>query len=191
MRTNDATLGTVAYTPGATGPNALPMPTGATDLIASEDRFVLLTLPNGDVPSYWNPVNANEQANNPYESHDDTVAVIGGQLVFSRQFSSNENGATITGDILQSIPRIAYTNSGSAITATNVKALSTVVPKQLLILGVAKNAVLPDIVKGGLTPSFVQKYNSLYAAAVQRATASATSPTVKRDNFSYIQGVGI
>ena len=84
-------------------------------------------------------------------------------------------------DVETSLPRMS---------TTNVKILSIVKPKQLLILGVAKNSTLPDIVQGGLSPSYVQKYNDLLQGAIARNNSSTQADTIDRDNFSNIHGVG-
>jgi hypothetical protein len=66
--------------------------------------------------------------------------------------------------------------------------LDTVTPIQLIVLGVLKNQILPDIVQGGLTPSFTQKYADLLQKTIQQNNESADADDADRDNFSNIGG---
>lgn len=129
---------------------------------------------DGVTVSKWIVVNPNQLGAEPQK---DTVAKVGGTLYFSRVFNSNEDGGTIQGDVIESAPRA---------TETNFEVLDIVKPKQLLVLGVAKNSVLPDIVQGGLTPSFVQKYNDLLQSSILFNSVTADSDYIDRDDYSYI-----
>lgn len=165
---------------GATGDTAIDLDSSVQGLVTSPGRYLQITDSTGTVQSNWTVVSA-EQVINKAVVQEDRVYVANGQIVFSRPLTDLENNGTITADALVSIPRLS---------TTNTKALTQVKPKQLLVLGVAKNASLPDIAQGGLAPSLVQKYNDLLTSAIARNNASSVNDTVARDSFSYVSGVG-
>lgn len=162
------------------GETTVDLDSSVQALIAEPGRYVQIADSTGTILSNWQVVDA-PQVTNKAVVQADKVYVAGGQLVFSREFTTTEDGGSITGDVVASVPRLS---------TTNVKALSLVKPKQLLILGVAKNFSLPDIVQGGLSPSYVQKYNDLLQSAIARNNASSDNDTVERDSFAYVSGVG-
>lgn len=151
------------------------------ELIAEPGRYVLVSDATNVPVSQWQVVSPGQLINGRFQDNIDRVAMVGNNLIFSRVFNTVEDGLTITGDATISIPRLSETNQ---------KALSIVKPKQLLILGVGKNATLPDIIQGVLSPSYVQKYNDLLQSAIIKNNASSQSDTVDRDRFGYIGGVG-
>lgn len=153
------------------------------NLIPDEGRYVQI-LQDGTAVSNWAVVQPSDISNAGNRVTEDMCARVGDNLVFSRAFKSTENNGTIVGDVTTPITRLSFTGQA------NSDALSTVKPKQLLILGVAKNASLPDIVQGKLSPTFVQKYNDLLTNAVARSASTSLSDTVQRDNLGYISGVG-
>lgn len=176
-RQNDATLGKARL-----GKKVIDWDTDNNNLIVDEQRYVLITV-NGQVVSSWSPVAASQLGNQPGRVVPDRVARVGQQLVFSRVFTAAENGGTITGDVTVPIPRLSLTNV-DALTGENA-----VVPQQLLILGAAKDASLPDIVKGKLSPSYAQRYANLLEGAKARSAASSNADTAQRDNYSNVRGV--
>lgn len=169
------------YTLGSAteGDTSITAPAEMNNLIADQKRWVLIT--NGSKVSRWLVVDPEQIDNSRTVSTKQYCAQVGSTIVFSRPFNADEDGGTITGDITKFITRVSL---------SNVEALTTVKPKQLLILGVAKNATLPDIVQGGLSPSYVQKFNDLLQGAIARNTASATPDKATRDDFSSVGGVG-
>lgn len=173
MRSNDSNLGTAVA-----GDTQVDLPTGFLNLIATPKRPVTITSPGGVVISRWRVVRPDQ--------FDTTVPVnyvtqVADALYFNRPLNAQEDGGTIAGDATFSLDRV---------TAGTTTALDVIKPKQLLILGVAKNSSLPDIVQGGLSPSFVQKYNDLLSSAILFNSASSTADTVDRDDFSFVGGVG-
>ena len=148
-------------------------------LPVDENRPVQI-IKDGVVVSTWPIVKPKDMKISASSAPVNTCSVVGTSLVFSRVFTSDEDGGTITADVINSLPRL---------TATNAKALTIVRPKQLLILGVAKNATLPDIVQGGLSPSYVQKFNDLLSGAIARSNATSQSSKADRDDFSSVRGV--
>ena len=175
VRQNGYTLGTALL-----GATSLAMPSGINNILTDERRFVQI-IQNGKIVSDWAVVAPGDIGNVSGRPTDDACAVTGQTIQFSRAFRDTEAGGTITGDITTPIPRLS---------TTNLKALTLVKPKQLLILGVAKNATLPDIVQGGLSPSYTQKYGDLLKNAVARNEASMLVGIAQRDNYGYIGGVG-
>lgn len=171
-----ATLGTAT-----TGAASMAFPTTYLNLISDENRYVQI-LQDGTAVSNWLVVAPGDISNKMYRYTEDMVTLTGsGILTFSRQFRDTENGGLVVGDVTTSFPRLSQ---------TNVKVLSIIKPRELLVLGVAKNASLPDIVKGALSPSYVQKYNDLLSNVILRNGTSSVSRTLQRENNNYISGVG-
>jgi hypothetical protein len=158
---------------------SITVPTSIDHLITDENRYVQIQQ-DGTTVSNWAVVHAKDITNSSVRVTEDMCAVVGNSLVFSRAFRDTEAGGIIIGDVSTKLPRLS---------ATNVKLLTTVRPKQLLILGVAKNMTLPDVVQGGLSPSYVQKYQDLLSGAIQRSNASSQSIAAVRQSFSGIGGV--
>lgn len=159
------------------GANSVPMAAPEDVVVITSDRPIQI-MNNGLVVSIWAFVSPNQL---DFRSYEQRVTRIGDELVFSRPFNKNESGGTISGDIVASITRLSD---------TSLDVLTTVKPKQLLILGVAKNSTLPDIVQGGLTPSYTQKYNDLLEAAITLNNASTESYYVQGEDYGFISGVG-
>lgn len=151
-----------------------------SNLIAEEGRYVQI-LQDSSVVSNWAAVSPNQITNRADRVTEDMVTLVGDTLVFSRAFNDTEDGGTIIGDVATPLPRIS---------TTNVKVLTTVKPATLLTLGVAKNATLPDIVQGGLSPSYAQKYSDLLKNAIARAEASSGADIASTDDYGYVSGVG-
>lgn len=173
-REAEYTLGTATL-----GGASTSVPSAIDHLITDENRYVQVK--QGDsVVSNWLVVHPGDISSKTDRITEDMCAVVGTNLVFSRAFKDTESTGTIVGDVILKLPRLS---------SVNVKALATVRPQQLLILGVAKNATLPDIVQGGLSPSYVQKFNDLLTGAIARSTASSISSLATRDSYGGISGV--
>lgn len=171
----NASLGTATA-----GLSSVAFPNTFLNLIAGEQRYVQV-LHDGTPVSNWLVVSPNNIANPRQRYTENMVCLTGsGILTFSRPFNAQENGGTITGDVTTPIPRLS---------GTNVKALSIIKPRELFVLGVAKNESLPDIVKGKLSPNFAQKYDKLFQNTIARNNASGAADTAVRENYSDIRGV--
>ncbi len=193
VRQPGVTLGVATYAgPNVMTPATIPWdPIAYNNLITSEDRFVTPLDSTGQPLSFFRVVNIDDISNDSRKNTEDMCAVTGSFIYFSRPFSQGEDQAPITGDVTTFLPRlVTTTKSDGTLLATNVDIFNTVKPLTLLKLGTAKNAILPDIVKGGLQPSYVQKYNDLLTNAINRSTASAVSPTAETDDFQLVHGVG-
>lgn len=171
----DYTLGVAVQ-----GSRTLIPTTSIFNLIADQNRYVQI-LQDGTAVSNWAVVAPTEITNRNDRITLDMVTFVNGQLVFSRELKDYEAGGTVTGDVTVAVPRLSLTNA---------KALSIIKPKSLLILGVAKNSSLPDIVKGNLSPSYVQKYTDLLKGVKARNVATAVADTSQRESFGYVRGVG-
>lgn len=182
-RQPDFGFGTVA-----TGGASVAIPKTVGRLVTEANRVVQIK--QGDsVISRWQVVNPRDITNKDDRVIDDMCAVVGANIVFSRAFNTSENGGTVTGDVILTMPRMAINDTGTAIAPTNIKILGFVIPQQLLILGVAKNATLPDIVQGKLSPSYVQKYSDLVNGAITRSMATSISAQQSRDYYGNVRGV--
>lgn len=148
-------------------------------LIAEEGRYVQILQDNA-VISNWAVVSIDQITDKTDRVTEDMVALVGTTLVFSRNFKDTEDGGDIIGDVMTPLPRLSL---------TNINVLKLVKPKLLLILGVAKNASLPDIVKGSLSPSYAQKYSDLLKNAIAKAGASSRSDKASRDDYADVRGV--
>jgi hypothetical protein len=168
------TLGTAQEAAASVG-----LPAAIDHLITDENRYVQVQH-DGITVSNWAVVHPKDISSRTDRVTEDMCAVVGTSLVFSRVFRDTEAGGIIIGDVSTKLPRLSK---------TNVKLLTTVRPKQLLILGVAKNMTLPDVVQGGLSPSYVQKYQDLLSGAITRSNATSQSIAAVRQSFSGIGGV--
>lgn len=186
-------LGTAVY-------NSQPNPPRGTvswnstlyfSLCTGNERFVQIIDANNNVLANFTVVNASEVSNNNARNNEDRCALVNGLILFSRPFTQAENGCAIFGDVTGYLPYLTTAVVSGQIQATNVQIFSTVKPLTLLKLGVTKNAILPDIVKGGLTPSYNAKYNDLLTNAIDRSTQSTIAPSVDVDDYSNVRGVGI
>lgn len=171
LRTMDSNLGTAVL-----GAQTLDIDSTILNIVANHERPVRIEV-GGKVISKWTVVSPGQISSNPSKT---LVAKVGTTLFFSRKLNASEATGAILGDVTNAIPRM---------TSGNFSVLSTVKPKQMLILGVAKNSVLPDIVQGVLAPSYVQKYNDLLQSAILVNNASADSDYVDKDDNSFIGGV--
>lgn len=182
VRQNGATLGTAL-----TGAASIAFNTTTfNNLIVDEGRYVQITQ-GGIVVSNWAVVAPGDITNKPNRVIEDMCARVGNNIVFSRAFKSTENNGTIIGDVTTPIPKLVY----DTVTPANdvSTALTLVKPRELLVLGTAKNQSLPDIVQGKLSPSFTQKFNDLLNNAIVRSTASSLAERAQRDDYSGIGGV--
>lgn len=165
------------------GRASIDFDTSFNNLIAEEGRYVQV-VQGGAVVSNFAVVAASQITNKNDRVTEDMVSLVGTVLVFSRAFKAYEDGGTLTGDVTLPIPRLSLTDS-SALTGERA-----VKPQQLLVLGTAKSSSLPDIVQGGLSPSYAQRYDDLLTNAKARNATSSHTDIVGRDDLSFISGVG-
>lgn len=175
LRENDVLLGTVA-----TASDTFPLAPTVLRPVSDWQRAVVMTKTNGQTVT-WSLVKPN-LIYNPAEGgvQQNRVAVVGRTLKFSRPFTSDEIGATLRGDVIKKF---------TPVSRTNVDALGQVTPLQLLILGMAKNQVLPDVVNNTLTANYDVKYQRLLRKAIEMDGASTELDEMQTDDLSYIRGV--
>lgn len=166
--------------------------TNYNNLIAGSDRFVQVLRADGSVAAQFSVINPSELSNDSSRNRTDFCTLVNGNVLFSRAFNSGENGLTVVGDVTAYLPRITsiISTTNSQLVATNVDIFKTVRPLTLLKLGTVKNAILPDIVQGGLNPSYTQKYNDMLTNAIIRSQASSLAPSADYEEFSNVRGVG-
>lgn len=174
LRQNGFELGTAT-----TGDASIALSSTVDRLLTDEHRYVQI-LQDSTPVSNWAVVHPKDISSRTDRITEDMCAVVGTNIVFSRQFRDTEENGTIVGDVVTKLPRLSR---------TNVRLLTTVKPGLLLKLGIAKNSTLPDIVQGKLNPNYVQKFNNLLAGAIARSNASSVSSKAARDSYSHIRGV--
>lgn len=175
-RTNDNTFGTIAAVD-----QVFPLPATVRRLVVDEDRPLVLMY-DGAIISKFEVVEANQITRRRLDpSIEDRVAVVKRNLVFSRQFKDFEVGAEIMSDTIDKL---------TPMTSTPVNvALLDIIPYQLLVLGTAKNSVRPDIVQGGLAPSFIEQYADELDKAIAENNATSMADSAVYDDYSGIGGV--
>jgi hypothetical protein len=186
----------LAVTLGTAVTNGTQIPwddTSYNNLVASTERFVQVLSTDGTrVLANFTVVAPDDMSNDSSRLTQDLCCVVNGNINFSRPFTSGENNGIIVGDVTGYLPRIQTTiGTNGLVVATNVDIFKTVKPLLLLKLGTVKNSILPDIVMGGLNPSYQQKYNDLLTNAISRSEASALAPTADYDDLQgVVHGVG-
>jgi hypothetical protein len=175
LRTKDALISTIFDRTI----QAYDLPEEARTVVVSPYRDATISF-DGAVVSTFAMVSPSNIADPTNPDTHDRATVINRQLILSRPLTENEVGGELRCDTINFMPQL---------TTTDTTLLSLVQPKQLIVLGVAKNATLPDIVQGGISPSIAQKYSDLLKKAVSANNESATAMEVPREDFSFIRGV--
>lgn len=173
-RTNDNDLGTITSTS-----QALTLADEVRRLVVDEDRPLVLMYDSSIIAKFGvvEPNQITRRVMNP--SIEERVATVKRSLVFSRAFKDEEVGATVVCDTIEHLVPLSLTD----VTVLDM------VPYQLLVLGTAKNSVRPDIVQGGLAPSFIEQYADELDKAISENNATTMADEVVRDDFSSIGGV--
>lgn len=185
-------LGTATYTDGRTKPTLAFDTSTYNNLCAGTDRFLQILDANDNtiVRGNFLVVSPEELSNDDKRNRQDMCTLVGDTIYFSRPFRQTENNGPIVADVTLYLPRIQTTVVNSQIVATDVSIFNTVKPLTLLKLGTVKNAILPDIVMGGLQPSYEVKFNDLLTNAINQSTRSAVSPTADYDDYTNVHGIG-
>ena len=175
VRINSYLVGTIA----AAGEQSFVLPNNIQRLVVSPYRDLVLEQ-DGSVIATFRVVAPNQIVDPEDPETRDRVTLIGKNVIFSRPFKDHEVGAQVRVDVVQHIPEL---------TLTDITMINMVKPKILIILGVAKNATLPDIVQGGISPSLGQKYAEELRKAKERNDATSEVYEVPREDFSQYGGV--
>lgn len=174
LRTNDQTIGTVS-----SANQTFALPAGVQRLAVSFQRDIKLTRTDGTIIT-WRIVSPSQLYNPNNAENPNRVTYVGKQLKFSRPFQTNEIGGVVTADTIKAMPTLTH---------DDISVLSLVDPQQLLVLGAAKNVVLPDVVNNTLTPTYTTKYNDLLRLAIMKDGQTAALDDIDSDDLSYIRGV--
>lgn len=172
-RQNNTTLGSASTTA------VYPLDAAIRKLVVSPYRDLSIQF-DGQIVSTFRMVNPNQIVNPADTYTGDRATIVGRNLVLSRIPTEQEQSGDIVGDIINYLPRLSH---------DDISLLSTVDPLQLIVLGVMKNQMLPDIVKGVLTPSATQKYTDLLSKCVEQNNATADGNIADRENLGFVRGV--
>lgn len=175
LRTNSNLISTVFDTTT----QSFDLPEEVRTVVYSPYRDVTLSF-DGSVVSTFKMVSPSFISDPSNPETEDRATVINRKLVLSRPLNSTELGGELRCDTIDFMPKL---------TMTDTDLLSLVQPQQLIVLGVAKNSTLPDIVQGGISPSIAQKYGDLLKKAVAANNETATAMEAPREDFSWIRGV--
>lgn len=181
VRTNDdPSIGSV--TNGTTISYALP--SGIRKLVINPHRDVTIRQ-DSTIISSFKLVNPNQI----YDPNDHDIrsraTVLKRKIIFSRPLVATEVGGTITADTIAFIPQLSHTDVSLLDVLDDNPAI-----RQLFVYGVLKNQILPDIVQGGLTPSFSKRFDDFLADCISENNASSTADDVDRENFGWVTGIG-
>lgn len=175
LRTNNYNIGIVA----AASEQTFDLPDEVRKIITNPYRDLVLSQ-DGVIISRFKTVNPNQITDPRNPEVVDRVTTVNRTLVFSRPFTDLEVGSEILVDVISPMPQL---------TLNDIDIIETVTPYQLLVLGLAKNMTLPDLVRGGTSPSFVQKYNDLLQKAIAENNITAEANDADRESLSFISGV--
>ena len=106
--------------------------------------------------------------------------VDNGVLTLSRAPLDYEIGGTLVADTMQWIPQLSLTDS---------RLLQIVTPPKILVLGVSKDQLPPDLVRGGLATLIETRYNNLLADAIKDNGGTSMDDESMPDDLSYVGGV--
>lgn len=176
-RNHNVDLGTIL-----TSSTVITLPVAAYKLVIDANRPVTITQA-GLAVNHFDVVDAGQITKRTDIASLDRVTVPKRTLIFSRPFQTYEIGGKVIGDTIDKFPRL---DAADPVTSAS---LLDIVPYELLVLGVAKNATLPDIVQGGLSPSFAQKYAALLDQVKLENGDSSTADDQVSDDLSYIGGI--
>lgn len=158
---------------------AYDLPETVRKVVVSPYRDVTISH-DGAVVSTFTMVNPDQISDPTNPEVHDRATVINRRLVLSRPLKDTELNGEIRADTIDYMPKL---------TMNSTVLLDKVEPEQLLVLGVAKNATLPDIVQGGISPSLTQKYGDLLEKAVAANNATADVLDIQSEDFSFVRGV--
>lgn len=162
----------------------LPLPAGTRKLAVNEHRPLFIKQ-DGTPVSTWDivrPAMISSSRNDGYPLRD-RVTFVGKNVVFSRDLNDGEMNGEVIADVVNKIPRLAYV--AGAPSGNDLQVLELIEPRQLMIFGIAKNATLPNFVRGKISPSLVQKYADVLGKAVAENEATGTGDTYDVEDMNY------
>jgi hypothetical protein len=180
-RTNDdPSLGTIPN--GTTISYSLP--DTIRKLVLNSQRDLTIQQ-DGTIISTFKLVNPNQAFDPTDNDVRSRATVVNRKVVFGRSLNATEIGGTIVADTIAWMPRLSTTDVDLLDLLDDNPDI-----RQLVVLGVLKNQILPDIVQGGLAPAFTTKYASLLKECVAENNASTEADYGNHDDFSWVGGVG-
>lgn len=182
LRVNNNTLGTVTASQTYTLDSSIRKP-------IYHPQRKLTIVQDGVVVSTWTLVDPDQiQTLSDYPpppvvtsgaSFPNYAMVDNGVLTLSRIPYDYELGGTIVADTIQWMPQLTLTDS---------TLLTTVIPAKLLVLGVAKDQLPPDLVRGGIAPLMEKRFDNLLASAIQDNGGTSLDDESMPDDLSFIGG---
>ncbi len=134
----------------------------------------------GVIVSTWTLVDP-DQINDAHYPYNPQYAMFdNGTLTLSRVPYDYEVGGTIVADTIAWIPQLTLNDS---------TLLQIVIPPKILILGVAKDSLPPDLVRGGLATLIETRYNNLLADAIKDNGGTSMDDESMPDDLSGTGGV--
>jgi hypothetical protein len=179
VRTNDTVIGSV--TSGTT--ISYPIDPTIRKLVINPHRDVTIRQ-DGTVISSFKLVNANQVIDPTDADTRDRATFLKHKLIFSRPMNVTELGGEIVADTVSWIPQLSHTDVSLLDILDDDPDI-----RQLFVLGVLKNQMLPDIVQGGLTPSYSQKFADYLAECIADNNLSADADDTDRESFGWVTGV--
>lgn len=174
LRTNNNLIGTISA-------NTLAYPVDSSIRKPIYHPQRLLTVQqDGAIVSSWTLVDPDQIQNAAYPYTPDYAMFDNGTLTFSRLPYDYEVGGSIIADTLQWIPKLSMTDS---------TLLQVVTPPKIMVLGVSKDQLPPDLVRGGLAQLIETRYNTLLADAIKDNGGSSLDDESMPDDLSYVGGV--
>lgn len=134
---------------------------------------------DGVVVSKWALVDPDQVQTLQDYYFPDYAMVDNGTLILSRVPYDYEVGGTIVADTLQWIPQLSLTDS---------TLIQVVTPPKILILGISKDSLPPDLVRGGLAELIETRYDKLLADAVHDNGGSSLDDESLPDDLSFVGG---
>lgn len=183
LRTNNNTLGTVAA-----NTQTYQLDSSIRKPIYHPQRLLTIQQ-DGIVVSKWilvDPDQINDDPriyvttnNGPYTGPNYAM-VDNGVLTLSRVPYDYEVGGTIVADTIAWMPQLSLTDS---------TLLQIVTPPKIMVLGVAKDSLPPDLVRGGLATLIETRYDNLLADAIKDNGGSSMDDESMPDDLSFTGGV--
>jgi hypothetical protein len=114
-----------------------------------------------------------------YPYNPQYAMVDNGVLTLSRVPYDYEVGGTLVADTMAWMPQLSLTDS---------TLLQIVTPPKIMVLGVAKDNLPPDLVRGGLATLIETRYNTLLADAIKDNGGSSMDDESMPDDLSFVGG---
>lgn len=176
MRTNNHSLGSVS-----TKDQTFLIDTTEIKNVCKElHRPLRLINSDGKVMSSWVFVRPDQFNISSDGNYPDRVSIIGNEIMFNRDLTTDELNCTARCDIINVFPEL---------TTSDASLISLVQPRQLLLAGVCSKALLADIVSSNLYPQATADYTNLLTLAKKRNSDTTRPDYIDRQDFSDIRGV--